>query len=75
MASHRVAQARDRNCHQQYQAVLDTLGLEISVGVYDGDTKSEEKSRIRDECNRDSAPIQHSTQDWFLVAFGNTDSH
>jgi len=44
--------ALSRDQEQELNEFLrNTLGLEISVGVYDGDTKSEEKSRIRDECN------------------------
>jgi len=44
--------ALSRDQEQELNEFLrDTLGLDISVGVYDGDTKSEEKSRIRDECN------------------------
>jgi len=44
--------ALSRDQEQELNEFLrNTLGLDISVGVYDGDTKSEEKSRIRDECN------------------------
>jgi len=38
----------------------NTLGLEISVGVYDGDTKSEKKSRIRDGVQRRNHELRRS---------------
>jgi len=44
--------ALSRDQEQELNALFrETFGLDITVGVYDGDTKSEEKSRIRENAN------------------------
>ncbi|WP_276275025.1 DEAD/DEAH box helicase [Haladaptatus sp. QDMS2] len=43
--------ALSRDQEKELNDLFDTLGLDITVGVYDGDTKSSEKGRIREEAN------------------------
>ncbi|WP_408957801.1 DEAD/DEAH box helicase [Natrinema sp. 74] len=41
--------ALSRDQERELNDLFDALGLDITVGVYDGDTKREEKARIREE--------------------------
>ncbi|QLG48450.1 DEAD/DEAH box helicase [Natrinema halophilum] len=43
--------ALSRDQERELNDLFDTLGLDVTVGVYDGDTKREEKARIREEAN------------------------
>jgi len=43
--------ALSRDQERELNDLFDSLGLDVTVGVYDGDTKREEKSRIREEAN------------------------
>ncbi|WP_254765070.1 DEAD/DEAH box helicase [Natrinema marinum] len=43
--------ALSRDQERELNDLFDALGLDVTVGVYDGDTKREEKRRIREEAN------------------------
>ncbi|AGB31022.1 DEAD/DEAH box helicase domain protein [Natrinema pellirubrum DSM 15624] len=43
--------ALSRDQERELNDLFDDLGLDVTVGVYDGDTKRREKSRIREEAN------------------------
>ncbi|RQG97334.1 DEAD/DEAH box helicase [Natrarchaeobius chitinivorans] len=43
--------ALSRDQEGELNELFRTLGLDVSVGVYDGDTDAEEKSRIREDAN------------------------
>ncbi|WP_222918143.1 DEAD/DEAH box helicase [Natrinema sp. SYSU A 869] len=43
--------ALSRDQERELNDLFDDLGLDVTVGVYDGDTKRQEKSRIREEAN------------------------
>ncbi|ELY67560.1 DEAD/DEAH box helicase [Natrinema versiforme] len=43
--------ALSRDQERELNDLFDALGLEVTVGVYDGDTKRQEKVRIREEAN------------------------
>ncbi|MFC6768422.1 DEAD/DEAH box helicase, partial [Natrinema soli] len=43
--------ALSRDQERELNDLFDSLGLDVTVGVYDGDTKREEKARIREEAN------------------------
>ncbi|QCC59837.1 DEAD/DEAH box helicase [Natrinema thermotolerans] len=43
--------ALSRDQERELNDLFDDLGLDVTVGVYDGDTKQREKSRIREEAN------------------------
>ncbi|WP_226007713.1 DEAD/DEAH box helicase [Natrinema salinisoli] len=43
--------ALSRDQERELNDLYEALGLDVTVGVYDGDTKRQEKSRIREEAN------------------------
>ncbi|MDS0478554.1 DEAD/DEAH box helicase [Natrinema sp. 1APR25-10V2] len=43
--------ALSRDQERELNDLFDSLGLDVTVGVYDGDTKREGKARIREEAN------------------------
>ncbi len=43
--------ALSRDQERELNALFESLGVDVTVGVYDGDTKREDKARIRDEAN------------------------
>ncbi|RQG99026.1 DEAD/DEAH box helicase [Natrarchaeobius oligotrophus] len=43
--------ALSRDQERELEALFDELGLDVSVGVYDGDTGPDEKTRIRENAN------------------------